>query len=60
MPLCCVLTGALKFKEKEVQMGGVPVGARQESMVRLNNVGDGDAAYRVSGAPNLRGLPVMG
>jgi hypothetical protein len=46
-----VLTGALKFKEKEVQMGGVPVGARQESMVRLNNVGDGDAAYRVSFDP---------
>lgn len=39
--------GVLKFKERELNLGPVPVGVPQTVVVQIKNSGAGDAAYRV-------------
>jgi hypothetical protein len=39
--------GLLKFKEKDLDLGPVPVGVRQGAVVLLRNIGTGNAAFRV-------------
>lgn len=47
--------GMLKFKEKEVNLGPVPLGCQQTAVVQLKNAGIAEASYRVSGtAPGQR------
>jgi hypothetical protein len=40
--------GLLKFKDKEINLGAVPLGCQQTFVVQLKNVGNADASYRVS------------
>ena len=39
--------GLLKFTEKDLDLGPVPVGVRQGAVVLLRNIGTGNAAFRV-------------
>lgn len=40
--------GLLKFKEKEINLGAVPLGCQQTFVAQLKKVGNADASYRVS------------
>ena len=42
--------GSLRFKEKEVAAGPVPVGEKQVLVLQIRNNGDGEGAFRVSTA----------
>ncbi|KAF6261116.1 hypothetical protein COO60DRAFT_1637017 [Scenedesmus sp. NREL 46B-D3] len=44
--------GLLKFKEKEINLGAVPLGCQQTFVAQLKNVGSADASYRV--VPNAQ------
>jgi hypothetical protein len=40
--------GLLKFKEKEINLGAVPLGCQQTFVAQLKNTGNADASFRVS------------
>jgi hypothetical protein len=40
--------GLLKFKEKEINLGAVPLGCQQTFVAQLKNAGNADASFRVS------------
>jgi hypothetical protein len=49
--------GLLKFKEKEINLGAVPLGCQQTFVAQLKNVGNADASFRVSALPQLGQCP---